>query len=252
MASLKFGGDMQRVSAGLMGILFWMLMASTGWAITITEPKAGTVFHPGDKVMVKVDLTSEEDSRQGVFIRAHKAAEDSTLAFKAPFELEFTISKHFIGEDTISASAKLPNGDITEAEVPITVILPPTTVVRGIGASFNSRKKTFLQIARKPSGELVASGRANDDELYVNAFYSDDVMRGIASKHEIKYTSANEKVAIVIPPARVGTRALVRATGPGKTSIVVQYGEHTDRVTVQVEECPYIEGETDKNGCPLR
>jgi hypothetical protein len=44
----------------------------------------------------------------------------------------------------------------------------------------------------------------------------------------------------------------VRATGPGKTSIIVQYGEFPDRVTVQVDECPYIEGETEKKGCPLR
>jgi len=65
-----------------------------------------------------------------------------------------------------------------------------------------------------------------------------------------KYTSANEKVATVIPPGewsysdgQIGTNyALVKATGPGKTSITVQYGELTDRVTVNVKGCPYTEG----------
>ena len=253
MANLKFGGDMQRAKVVSVGILFFILTVSTGWAITITEPKAGTVFHPGDKVVVKVELTPEEAPggvSKGVFIRAHKVAEDSTLAFKAPFELEFTISKHFIGEDTISASAKLPNGDIAEAEIPLTVILPPTTTVTGIDAAFATGKETFPSIARKPNGEFVTLGYFGDRELSVGASYSDGVERGIASKPETTYKSLNEKVAVVIP--RVGTRPLVRATGPGKTSIIVQYGEFTDRVTVNVKECPYIEGETDKHGCPLR
>jgi len=250
MASLKFGGDMQRVSAGLMGILFWMLMASTGWAITITEPKAGTVFHPGDKVMVRVELTPNETPNAVIIFTGKLTNDDSPIAFEAPYEWEFAISKHFIGEGKITAAAKFLNGDLTEAEVPITVILPPTTKVVSIDAAFASGKKTFLEIARKPNGELVSSGVANTDQLSVSGVYSDGVERGIASKPETKYSSANEKVAIVIP--RIGARPLVKATGHGKTDIIVQYGEFTDRVTVNVQECPYIEGETDKHGCPLR
>jgi len=252
---------MQRVSAGLMGILFWMLMASTGWAITITEPKSGTVFHPGDKVMVKVELTPEEDPRQGVFIRASRSSEESDIAFKAPFELEFMIEKHFLGEDKIYATASLPNGDLVEAEVPITVILPPTTKVVSIGADFTGRKETFLEIARKPSRELVVTeGTHSTNRLSVGAVYSDGVGRNFIDNPDVTYKSLNEKVAIVFPPGqwsysdgRTGTSyALVKATGPGKADIIVQYGEFTDRVTVNVKECPYIEGETEKHGCPLR
>lgn len=43
----------------------------------------------------------------------------------------------------------------------------------------------------------------------------------------------------------------MKATGPGTTDIIVRYGEFTDRVTVKVDECPYIEGETEKKGCPM-
>jgi len=35
----------------------------------------------------------------------------------------------------------------------------------------------------------------------------------------------------------------------GETDIIVQYGELTDRVTLNVRECPYIEGKM-KFGCP--
>jgi len=146
------------------------------------------------------------------------------------------------------------------AKVTVTVILPPTTVVRGIGTSFTGDKETFLEIARKPGGELVVTeGTHSTSELSVSAIYSDSVLRDIITNPGVKYTSANEKVAIVFPPGQgkdsfgdvVKGYALVRATGPGKTSIIVQYGEFTDRVTVNVKECPYIEGKM-KHGCPLR
>ena len=134
--------------------------------------------------------------------------------------------------------------------VKITVVLPPTTKVVSIGASFTGRKKTFLEIARKPNGELVPSGSLNDAELSIGATYSDGVGRKITDNPDFTYKSLNEKVAIVFPPGqwkdsngKVKTNyALVRATGPGKTSIIVQYGEFTDRVTVNVKECPYTEG----------
>ena len=259
MASLKFGGDMQRVSAGLMGILFWILMASTGWAITITEPKAGTVFHPGDKVMVRVELTPNETPNAVIIFTGKLTNDDSPIAFEAPYEWEFAISKHFIGEGKITAAAKFLNGDLAEAEVPITVILPPTTKVVSIGASFTGTKETFLQLARKPSGELVPSGTSKDDRLSIGAAYSDGVGRNFIDNPDVTYKSLNEKVAIVFPPGQgkdsrgkvIKGYALVRATGPGKTDIIVQYGEFTDRVTVNVKECPYIEGKM-KLGCPLR
>ncbi len=258
MGSLKFGGDMQRVRAGFVGIGLWILAVSTGWAITITEPKPHTVFHPGDKVMVKADLTPEEDPRLGVIIFTGKLTKDDRpIAFKAPYEWEFTIDKHFLGEGKITVAAKLPSGDITEAKVPVTVVLPPTTTVTGIGADFTGQRMTSAQIGRKPNGELVSLGGFSERKLSVGADYSDDVARDMAGNPDVTYKSLDEKVAIVFPPGkfkladgRVRTGyATVQATGPGKTDIIVQYGNFTDRVTIQVRECPYVEGKME-DGCP--
>ena len=145
--------------------------------------------------------------------------------------------------------------------VPVTVVLPPATKVVSIGADFTGENETFLEIARKPSGELVVTeGPNSTDRLSIGALYSDGVGRFITNNLDITYKSLNEKVAIVFPPGQgkgssgnvVKDSALVPATGPGRTDIIVQYGVFTDRVTVHVKECPYIEGETEKNGCPLR
>ena len=148
------------------------------------------------------------------------------------------------------------NAPCRSAKVTITVVLPPTTKIVSIGADFDGRNETFLQIARKPNGDFVPSGSANENTLSISADYSDGVARDIKNNPDVIYKSLNEKVAIVILPGKEGNPydelALVKATGPGKTSIIVQYGELTDRVTVNVKECPYIEGETDKHGCPLR
>ena len=137
-----------------------------------------------------------------------------------------------------------------ELVLAVTVVLPPTTKVVSMGAFFTGDKETFPEIARKPNGELVTLGFSGDRELSVGAAYSDGVERFITDNPDFTYKSLNEKVAIVFPPGQgkdsrgkvIKGYALVRATGPGKTSIIVQYGEFTDRVTVNVKECPYTEG----------
>jgi hypothetical protein len=244
LGNLKFGEDMQRVSAGFVGIGLWIVTVSTGWAITITEPKAGAVFHPGDKVMVRVEA-DEGEVLKHVLIWPLKNG-GSGVYLVPPYKLEFTIKPTFLGIEEISVSGKLPNGDLVEAEVPITVVLPPTTKIVSIGADFDGRNETFLQIARKPNGDFVPSGSANENTLSISADYSDGVARDIKNNPDVTYKSLNEKVAIVILPGKEGNPydelALVKATGPGKTSIIVQYGEFTDRVTVNVKECPYTEG----------
>jgi len=145
-----------------------------------------------------------------------------------------------------------------DAKVKITVILPPTTKITGIDARFslNDKQLTTASIARRPNGELIALGGFSDREVSISATYSDGVKRKITDNPDFTYKSLNEKVAIVFPPGQgksygsiVDNFALVRATGPGQTDVIVQYGEFTDRVTLKVRECPYIEGKME-DGCP--
>ncbi len=167
---------------------------------------------------------------------------------------------HALGKQNFLVSGEpIDDSRCLGGKVTLNIVLPPTTTVTGIGAGFNGDKKTFLQIARKPSGELVASGIYSDDELSIGATYSDGVARFVTDNPDFTYKSLDEKVAVVFPPGqwkdsdgKVKTNyALVKATGPGTTDIIVQYGAFTDRVTVKVKECPYIEGVTDKRGCPI-
>ncbi|HHT9135585.1 MAG TPA: hypothetical protein ACFYD2_11865, partial [Candidatus Avalokitesvara rifleensis] len=221
-----------------------VLKSSFVFGLKITSPKEGEVFEVGKEVKVLIEAEPGETYEKGIIVTMGppRPLDDRFVEHvrSLPYEFSYTIPPSPVGPIRISVSA-FPRKAITI----IHSVLPPTTTVTGIGASFNGRKKTFLEIARKPSGELVATeGTNSTDDLSVGADYSDGVARDFFSNADLAYKSLNEKVVIVIP--QVGTGALVRATGPGKTDIIVQYGEFTDRVTVQVKECPYIEGVTDK------
>jgi hypothetical protein len=132
--------------------------------------------------------------------------------------------------------------------------------VQSIGAAFTGDKDTFLKVARKTNGEVVATEEINSiDRISVGATYSDGIRRRIVGNPDLTYESMDEKVAKVFAPGkweetedqRRVPYALVKATGPGKTEIIVRYKGHESRVTVHVKECPYIEGVTDKEGCPF-
>ena len=169
------------------------------------------------------------------------------------------IPVEYLGPLEISAMGRVFAKKIApESSVTVNVVLPSTTKVTKIHASFsnNDKQRTTAEIARKTNGEFVALGGLSDSEVSIKATYSDGVTREIAKNPDFTYKSLDEKVAIVFPPGEgksygnvVESKALVRATGPGKTDIIVRYGELTDRVTVEVDECPYVEGEME-DGCP--
>ena len=244
-------------------VLLLLILGVNGelFGVEILEPKNGTIFAPGATVTVKAQASPGENVRLVHFytdLRSEEHSEPFDLI--PPYTWEFILPKEHIGTVEIIADGVPVKGSesvASNSSVTITVILPPTTKVVSIGASFDGRKETFLEIARKPSRELVVTeGTHSTNTVSVGARYSDGVGRTILNNPNVTYKSLNEKVAIVIPVGQKGNKydelALVKATGPGKTDIIVQYGELTDRVTVHVKECPYIEGETDKHGCPLR
>ena len=239
---------------GIWICLFLFGTVGVGKAAKLVSPPEGAVYEVGQSYVIRVEPGPGEklvSMALGFEYEDEGALPDSNgiveYTVKLPLDFKLGSEKLIVGGILVDQNGKHQEYELSYT---ITVVLPPTTVVRGIGASFTGDKETFLQVARKASGELVTSGTSKEDRLSVSAIYSDSVLRDIITNPGVKYTSANEKVAIVIPPGQwsysggqVGnSSALVRATGPGKTSIIVQYGEFTDRVTVNVKECPYTEG----------
>jgi hypothetical protein len=234
------------------------------FGIEILEPKEGAIFAPGETVTVNARPSPGEKVRLIDFYSNLRHEGSEPMDFIPPYEWDFTLPKEHVGVVKIFADGAPVKGSdsvpVKRASVTITVVLPPTTTIQSIGAGFAGSKQAFLDIARKPSRELVITdGTSSTRELSVGAAYSDGIRRRIVGNPDLTYESMDEKVAKVFAPGQWETTeddrrvpyALVQATGPGKTEIIVRYKGHESRVTVHVKECPYIDGVTDKEGCPF-
>ncbi len=250
--------------AGIQGFVLVLVMvvtATLAHALIIESPKEGQVLVVGEEFQWKVRPAPGEvcksvaggappfNSATGMYEWTDRATPDEVKSGEREQQ-----------DIMIMGEAMSRDGNCSDASVKVTVVLPPTTTVQSIGAKISGDNKTFLEIARKPSGELlVTEGTNSTDEISVGATYSDGVDRRIVGNPDLTYESLNEKVAKVFAPGqwekteddRRIPYALVQATGPGKTDIIVRYKGHESRVTVHVKECPYIEGKTEKEGCPF-
>ena len=227
---------------GLLVCFLPFRIVALGETAELTSPPVGAVYEAGQSYLIRVEPGEGETliSMLVGFTEVKLASGSKILEYTVnlPKDVRLGSDPEIIGVAFLDR-----NGQYKEIELShtITVVLPPTTTVTGIGASFNGDKKTFLEIARKPTRELVVTeGTNSTDTISVDADYSDGVARAFDNNPDLTYKSLDEKVATVIP--QVGSRPLVKATGPGTTDIIVQYGELTDRVTVHVKECPYTEG----------
>ncbi len=240
-------------------VLFWSVPA---WGLQIKGVREGQVVTVGDEIVFEVESEPGE-AFENVFVAVGRSSDGFREVVKSlPYRGRYTIPKDADGRLAINAFigvAKEGNRVNRPAKVTLTVVLPPTTTVQSIRAKFSGDNETFPDIARKPSGELVALGAFSERQLSVGATYSDGVNRRIVGHPDMTYESLNEKVAKVFAPGqwektedeRRVPYALVQATGPGKTEIIVRYKGYESRVTVHVKECPYIEGKTEKEGCPF-
>ncbi|MCL5024393.1 MAG: Ig-like domain-containing protein [Nitrospirae bacterium] len=207
-------------------ILAYSCDSSPVSGFTITEPKPGTIYHPGDRVTLRV-VTDPNEQPVAVYLYATNM-QYSDLYSAPPYELTFTIPADFTGKDILVASERFSDDKIIETQVEITVILPTNITLQGINAS-----PTFILLQKMPSGSDPNDVRAYEtDSLAVSGTYSDGVKREItASASGTTYTSSNEKVVTVSPDGKV------TAQGLGNATITVRNGKYSATVKIVVK--PY-------------
>jgi hypothetical protein len=203
-----------------------IILTSDCWGFTITEPKTGAVFHPGDTVVIKAKADTGENIKM-VFLGAIKQNK-GTAVFVAPYEISFTIDPDFIGVDTILASAKLDDNRIIETRIQITVELPSSVVLRGIAVD-----PTPVFLYKIPAGsEPNKVSAAETDSIGVSGIYSDGVKREITSSASgTVYASSDERVVKVSPEGELIAQAI------GTAKITVRNGQYSAEVRVVVK--PY-------------
>ena len=108
----------------VIGILVFFAFNCFGFEIT--APEEGAIFHPGDKIVVKV-RTNPNEQVKGIWFYALNMKE-SELILAPPYEFEFTVHPNFMGLETVVADGTLQNDSHIESKVQVNIV-PPTNAV---------------------------------------------------------------------------------------------------------------------------
>lgn len=174
------------------------------YGLTITAPSAGSVFYPGDKVLVKVEPSANENLK-AVFVFTGKLRY-STIDLFAPYELEFVVDNDFVGTDKIVASGKLVDGTIVDTELEFKVVLPSTVKLSSITID-----PSPIYITKLPDNDPKATYWATA-HLRIYGTYSDGVEREITSSpSDTTYVSSDENIVTVDPEGTVVAQKVGRA-----------------------------------------
>ena len=168
--------------------------------LSITSPKEGTIFSPGDTVIVKASYEGEQPERGVAFL-----SQDSSLGadISAPYEYQFQIKKEFIGLMLIVAWTMEKDGRSEQAGVEIRVkAKDKPKFIRVI---------PDLDIYMKPGEDVI---------LYVEGVYPDGITRDITSPDDAGTTYSSDDSSI----ATVSKEGVIKGVAVGKTFITIKNG----------------------------
>jgi hypothetical protein len=207
-------------------IIAILSMAGASWGFQITEPKAGSIFYPGDLVQVRTDINTGENI-EGVFFTVPEIDKGIGDLLR-PYEYDFIIDRDYIGTATILAIARLSDGKGVQSEVKIKVVLPANVTLKSIDVDPNPVFLYKMPLNSDPNDIRIFETKS----LGVGGMYSDGAERGIASaSNGTTYASSNEKVVTVSPNGKVTAQSI------GAAKIMVRNGKFSADVEVIVD--PY-------------
>jgi hypothetical protein len=193
---------------------------------SITEPKPGTTYHPGDTVTLRV-TTDQNEQPVAVYLYATHM-QYSELYSSPPYELSFKVPADFTGKDVLVASEKFSDGKIIEARVEINVVLPSNVTLQGI--SVDPTRILLQKLPEESEPNKISAYETRN--IGVSGLYSDGINRYIAlSADGTTYTSSDDKVVTVDAEGNVTARDL------GSATITVKNGKYIATVKVVVK--PY-------------
>jgi len=215
----------RQVNIVILIIFICSMWTLDSWGITILEPLPNAVYHAGDEVVVRIQL-SPGDNVKEMYIASMKMKKFITLK-QTPFEFKYKIDQGFSGKDLIVVDTKMADGSFVDLEVQISVPLPANIKLKSM-----SVYPTFIMLSKLPAGSDPSSVSMNETEqLGVGGVFSDGIKREISSSaFGTKYSSNNEKVA------SVSSEGEVKAQGIGTSIITVQNGNQIISVKVVVQQ----------------
>ena len=199
-----------------------LVSVTLSFAVTIQQPQANTVFYPGQKVHVVVNVASDEDV-VGMLIETNRGS--AVAVEQPPYEADIFIDKAYVGPEEIAVYARLRNGNIIETRTNITVQLPSDV------------KLEKIIINKRMAIEIASGGKSpGTARLQVTGLFSDGIERDLNILNGVQYTSSDPTLAAV------DSKGIVTALKLGWATITIVSGDKNEIVKAHV----FIEIELDR------
>lgn len=203
---------------------YLMIVTDVCLAFEIIKPTSGSIFKPGDKVIVELKTEPNENLKGVLFYTIEMR--DSEFDLSPPYNFEFTVPADFSGTGTIVADGKSQDGSHIESKIQIKIVLPENIVLNKMIV-----EPPMIFLRKVPEGTQGAHFY-EEKQLDVEGLYSDGIKREVTySASGTTYASSDDAIA------KVDSEGKVTAQGIGRAKITVKNGNFSATVDVIVK--PY-------------
>ena len=219
---------MKRVMAGMVFAWIWASLGGA-WALVLTSPVDGQVFHPGDTVTLAAERGPNEAAIHSVDFSGDEGWAQFHFSFGPLFRTTLAIPREFLGSLTLKAVGLMGSGqNITVVEsspVTINVVLPSDVILVSMRPDPD---QVFLR-KMPPGSDPEEVQFSETDRIAVMGKFSDGVERSLSrSGRGTTYVTSDPKVATV------DVEGVVSAVAPGQATITIKNGEKQVQVPVYV------------------
>lgn len=195
-------------------LTFSLVAPNMSSAVTIQQPQANTIFSPGQKVHVVVNVAPDEELLE-MLIKTNRGT--SEIVGQPPYETDLLLDKAYLGAEEIAIFSRLRNGNILETRINISVQLPPDVKLEKIVVG------KYESIVKAPAGKPLKTRR-----LQTSGLFSDGVERDLDIVSGLQFTSDNPNVVTV------DNKGTLTAVNLGRAKISIVAGDKSETVDVKV------------------
>jgi hypothetical protein len=219
---------MKIIKIASLTFLLLAIMNAAIWAFQITSPPQYTEVHPGDVVLIRVELSPGE-TVGGIYFDTF-----SKFISNPPYEYQYKIGPDQLGTINIAVIAIKPasEGPFASADNAVAstadLYLKSTLSSSVKVTSYSVDPPAHFALLLKPTA-IPDKYKATQEQISVYGLYSDGIKREIARAVDgSTYSSSDEKIVTV------SIDGLATAVGLGKAKITVRNGSFKTIIDVLV------------------
>jgi hypothetical protein len=211
-----------------LSVLALAVIVAKLWAFEIVSPAQNTIVHPGDTVLIRVQLSPGEVVGGFYFDAFHAFIE------MPPYEYHYKIGPNQLGDIVIPILAIKPRAsgpfatanEAVSSELELHLKSTLSSTVKILSYSVEPPAHFALHIT---APDAQGNIDADQEQIAVYAVYSDGIKREISRAVDGTSYSSNNKTVV-----KVSADGLATAVGPGTANITIRNGSYKAVIDVLV------------------